>query len=293
MNQQTIMNQRTMVIAAILSGILAGTVGWAGESNPPRAVNGSAVKSASNRAALAAEPGNALAAHFLCPSASARPWVWWWWPGCAVTKPDITANLEAMARSGIGGVNIIGILDVKDVGAKRLPYLSPEWTEHLVWAIHEARRLGMDADTSPVPGWAFGGRWVKPEESAAVFEASFWQAGVIKVPVSRLLGRSKDPAPGKSKSLQLTCLINGQEQTFIGTEGKDIEIHAKPEQVRVMKALSGVLPDGPTLDLTTTAGTLIATSTLAETDIPSLNVLMMKTAQGEWIDLTAEIRQGG
>ena len=282
-----------MVIAAILSGILAGTVGWAGESNPPRAVNGSAVKSASNRAALAAEPGNALAAHFLCPSASARPWVWWWWPGCAVTKPDITANLEAMARSGIGGVNIIGILDVKDVGAKRLPYLSPEWTEHLVWAIHEARRLGMDADTSPVPGWAFGGRWVKPEESAAVFEASFWQAGVIKVPVSRLLGRSKDPAPGKSKSLQLTCLINGQEQTFIGTEGKDIEIHAKPEQVRVMKALSGVLPDGPTLDLTTTAGTLIATSTLAETDIPSLNVLMMKTAQGEWIDLTAEIRQGG
>ena len=242
---------------------------------------------------LVAEPANALAPHFLSPSPTARPWVWWWWPGCAVTKPDITANLEAMARSGIGGVNIIGILDVKEEGVKRLPFLSPEWTEHLVWAVREARRLGMDADTAPVPGWAFGGAWVKPEESAAVFEARSWQAGVIKIPVKRLVGNSKDPAPGKSKSLQLTCSINGQEQKFTRTDAADIEINAQPEQVRVTKALYGVFPDGPTLDLTAAATRLIATSTLTEADIPSLDALMMKTAQGEWRDLTAETRQTG
>ena len=272
------MNKRTLLIAAVMAGILSGAKSWAGESRLSLTINPSAT-SGSNSSTFAHEPANSLAPHFLPPASSARPWVWWWWPGCAVTKPDITANLEAMARSGIGGVNIIGILDVKEEGVKRLPYLSPEWTEHLVWAVREARRLGMDADTSPVPGWAFGGAWVKPEESAALFEARSWQTGVIKIPFKRLVGNPKDPAPGKSKSLQLTCSINGQEQTFTGTDAADIEINAQPEQVRVTKALYGAFPDGPTLDLTAAATRLIATSTLTEADIPSLDALMMKTAQ--------------
>ena len=246
------MNKRTLLIAAVMAGILSGAKSWAGESRLSLTINPSAT-SGSNSSTFAHEPANSLAPHFLPPASSARPWVWWWWPGCAVTKPDITANLEAMARSGIGGVNIIGILDVKEEGVKRLPYLSPEWTEHLVWAVREARRLGMDADTSPVPGWAFGGAWVKPEESAALFEARSWQTGVIKIPFKRLVGNPKDPAPGKSKSLQLTCSINGQEQTFTGTDAADIEINAQPEQVRVTKALYGAFPDGPTLDLTAAA----------------------------------------
>jgi len=43
-----------------------------------------------------------------------RPWTWWWWHGCAVTKADITTNLEALHRSGLGGVNIVCLLDVRE-----------------------------------------------------------------------------------------------------------------------------------------------------------------------------------
>ena len=96
------MNKRTLLIAAVMAGILSGAKSWAGESRLSLTINPSAT-SGSNSSTFAHEPANSLAPHFLPPASSARPWVWWWWPGCAVTKPDITANLEAMARSGIGG----------------------------------------------------------------------------------------------------------------------------------------------------------------------------------------------
>ncbi len=102
--------------------------------------------------------------------AAAMPWTWWWWHGCAANKADITANLEALKESGIGGVTIVCLLDVKTDPAKKLPYLSPAWVDAVTFAIREARRLGMDADLAPVPGWAFGGPWVPKEESCARIE---------------------------------------------------------------------------------------------------------------------------
>ena len=35
-----------------------------------------------------------------------RPWTRWWWPGNAVSDAGITAQLEAMAAAGLGGVEI-------------------------------------------------------------------------------------------------------------------------------------------------------------------------------------------
>ena len=99
-----------------------------------------------------------------------KPWTWWWWHGSAVTKAGITANLEALQRSGIGGVNIVCLLDVRDDQAVKLRYLSKEWIEAVAYAVREARRLGMDADISPVPGWAFGGPWVTRDDACAVVE---------------------------------------------------------------------------------------------------------------------------
>ncbi|MCX6226501.1 MAG: glycosyl hydrolase [Bacteroidia bacterium] len=109
--------------------------------------------------------------------AEVRPWTWWWWHGCSVTKSDITAGLEAMQRIGIGGVTIVNLLDVRDEQAHPLGYLSPEWVDAVVHAIREARRLGMDADIAPVPGWAFGGPWVPRQESCATVEVRHWTNG--------------------------------------------------------------------------------------------------------------------
>lgn len=96
-----------------------------------------------------------------------KPWTWWWWHGSAVSQADITANLEALQRSGIGGVSIVCLLDVRDEQAVKLRYLSKEWIEAVAHAVREAHRLGMDADMSPVPGWALGGPWVKREDACS------------------------------------------------------------------------------------------------------------------------------
>ena len=73
------MNKRTLLIAAVMAGILSGAKSWAGESRLSLTINPSAT-SGSNSSTFAHEPANSLAPHFLPPASSARPWVWWWWP---------------------------------------------------------------------------------------------------------------------------------------------------------------------------------------------------------------------
>src|SRR5260370_17053851 len=50
-----------------------------------------------------------LANSFSSPPGSARPWVLWFWINGNVTREAITADLEAMHRVGIGGVQIMDV----------------------------------------------------------------------------------------------------------------------------------------------------------------------------------------
>ena len=134
--------------------------------------------------------------------AEVRPWTWWWWHGSAVNKADITSGLESLHQSGIGGVTIVTLLDVQDAQAKKLGYLSPEWVDAVVFAIREARRLGMNADLAPVPGWAFGGPWVPRNESCARVEIKYWNKGDS----SKLL-------PGDLRDLDTLILSEGGGQS--------------------------------------------------------------------------------
>ncbi|MDR3109345.1 MAG: hypothetical protein LBU65_06625, partial [Planctomycetaceae bacterium] len=45
-----------------------------------------------------------LQTQFASPDAANRPWVFWFWNNGNITAEGITADLEAMARTGIGGV---------------------------------------------------------------------------------------------------------------------------------------------------------------------------------------------
>lgn len=40
-----------------------------------------------------------------------KPWTRWWWMGNTYDKPSITAQLEAFAQAGIGGVEITPIYE--------------------------------------------------------------------------------------------------------------------------------------------------------------------------------------
>jgi hypothetical protein len=73
---------------------------------------------------------------------TAKPWTFWWWMGSAVTKPDITKQLEYFAKSGIGGVHIIPIYGVKGYEAQSIPFLSKEWLEVMEHTVREGNDSG-------------------------------------------------------------------------------------------------------------------------------------------------------
>ena len=105
-----------------------------------------------------------LADRFRAPSDEARPQVWWHWMNGNVTKEGITADLEAMKAIGIGGAHIFDV----NIHIPKGPigFNSPAWYDHVRWAAHEAKRLGLELGLSNCSGFSSsGGPWVTPEDS--------------------------------------------------------------------------------------------------------------------------------
>ena len=105
-----------------------------------------------------------LADRFRAPPDDARPQVWWHWMNGNVTKEGITADLEAMKAIGIGGAHIFDV----SIGIPKGPidFNSPAWHDHIRWAAHEAKRLGVELGLSNCSGFSSsGGPWVTPEDS--------------------------------------------------------------------------------------------------------------------------------
>jgi len=86
-----------------------------------------------------------------------KPWTWWWWHGSAVDTANISKTINSLSRTGMGGVNMVFILNVTDSCAPNVDFLSEEWVNLVTFAVRKAREKGMDADMAPVSGWAFGG----------------------------------------------------------------------------------------------------------------------------------------
>ncbi len=102
---------------------------------------------------------NAMNDSFTEPPPRCRPHTRWWWMGNALTKKDITWQLEQMRDQGIGGVEQITMEPVYKRGNH--PYLSPAYFELITHAIHEAKRLDMEVSLNfGGPGWIWGGDWL-------------------------------------------------------------------------------------------------------------------------------------
>jgi len=112
----------------------------------------------------AGEPVQELSKDFRTPPDSARPWVYWFWLNQNITREGITADLEAMKRTGIGGVLIMEV----DQGAPKGPaaFAGPEWRELFKHVCAEANRLGLEVNMNNDAGWCgSGGPWITPELS--------------------------------------------------------------------------------------------------------------------------------
>lgn len=97
----------------------------------------------------------------------AKPAARWWWMGSAVDKENLTRNLDAYAKAGMGTMEITPIYGVKGNEANDIPFLSTRWMEMLQYTADEAGRLGMQIDMNTGTGWPFGGPEVGIEDAAS------------------------------------------------------------------------------------------------------------------------------
>ena len=114
--------------------------------------------------AASGAPVDSLESSFQHPPASARPWVYWFPLSGNLTRAGITADLEAMARVGIGGVLYMEVDQGAPLGAA--DFAGPLWMDMFSHACREAKRLGLEINFNNDAGWnGSGGPWIRPEMS--------------------------------------------------------------------------------------------------------------------------------
>ncbi|EAR14584.1 glycosyl hydrolase [Robiginitalea biformata] len=107
-----------------------------------------------------------LRAGFENPPNEARPRVWWHWMNGNVTLEGITADLEWMERTGIGGFqNFDANLFTPVVVDQKLVFMTPPWKEAFKHATDLAVEKGLEMTIAGSPGWSVtGGPWVEPRD---------------------------------------------------------------------------------------------------------------------------------
>lgn len=91
---------------------------------------------------------------------STKPWVYWYWVSDQISRTGITKDLEMMDSLGIGAA-LIGNIYLSNIERGKVPVLSTDWYAHLLFAIKEGTRLGIDIGLFNGPGWVqSGGPWI-------------------------------------------------------------------------------------------------------------------------------------
>ena len=99
---------------------------------------------------------------FEMPADTNTLWCYWYWINDDISKDGITKDLLAMKKAGIGAA-LIGNINPAGVDGK-VPMLSEEWWAHMVHAVTEGKRIGVDIGIFNCPGWSqSGGPWVTSE----------------------------------------------------------------------------------------------------------------------------------
>ena len=137
----------------------------------------------------------------------------WWWQGSAVDKENLKWQMEELAKSSIGTLEITPIYGVKGNASKNIQFLSPQWIDMLRYCREQGTQLGIDIDMTTGTGWPSGGPMVRREESA-----------------SKLVTETFDiTADGTTESTVTLNTSNGQLQCVMafpqkGTEAEIVEV---------------------------------------------------------------------
>lgn len=95
---------------------------------------------------------------------------WWWWLNGNVNRAAITKDLEAMKSKDFQGAMIFDAGGHNQRGNRDIPtgplFGSEEWRDLFVFALDEAKRLGLSIGFNIQSGWNLGGPRVTPEYAA-------------------------------------------------------------------------------------------------------------------------------
>ena len=214
--------------------------------------------------------------------AETKPWTRWWWQGSAVDRPSLTAQLEALAAVGIGGVEVTPIYGVRGTEARFIRYLSPEWMALLDHTLREATRLKLGVDMATGTGWPFGGPWVDDDTTARSIVYKTWTlaagerlAEPVRLrqgPLVRAIGNQihvvNEGAPGDPP--------RGAPAPVIKPETRAIRIADLAEPVTANRNLQA----------------LALEQVKYPRDLP-LTVLMAYSDAGDAVDLTSRVQKDG
>ena len=147
------------------------------------------------------------------PGRTHKPHTRWWWPGNALSREDITRQLEGMAGQGMGGVEIMSLWKMYEKG--NVEYLTPEFLALVKHAVAEAKRLDMDVAITFSPGWGFGGAWVpQADQSKVLCMSSKDVAAGAKfsgpLPMADPKGVRSAEAPGPRPPGKLVAVVAGR-----------------------------------------------------------------------------------
>lgn len=137
---------------------------------------------------------------------TSKPWTRWWWLGSGVDHPNLTRELEAFAKAGIGGVEICPIYGAMGAEERFIDFLSPKWMATLAHTTTEAQRLGLGVDMTTGTGWPFGGPMVTAEMASCGLQiirttASGGKDVRFKLPAGKLECLRAFPASGEAVDL--------------------------------------------------------------------------------------------
>lgn len=108
---------------------------------------------------------DALEQAFRAPAHSAKPRAYWFHMRGNITKPGITADLEAMQDIGLGGTLFMNVsVGVPQGLVETKEFMSPAWQECFQHMLEESARLGLDFGSALCDGWGnAGGPAIPPD----------------------------------------------------------------------------------------------------------------------------------
>src|SRR5947209_12513140 len=83
---------------------------------------------------------------FESPPDDCKMILYYWWFGPSQTESQVSLELEAMRKAGIGGIFIFPVYPLSADDAENYPYLSDKFLRVLRFTVERARQLSISVD---------------------------------------------------------------------------------------------------------------------------------------------------